>query len=250
MCKKIGTKQNCMIGLFGIPRSGKNYTIDDFLRIAEEHGCHFIHFSPMDEIRARLDGRRLRDMSLEERIDLVKEVRHELDILAKHANVIVDEHYCYPSEIGGAPMENGYYDEKLPHDIIDIDDIEYEVVMPRFAVNKYDLVALMDIPPETILQRMRTSQGVKQNLLISLDEIADWEYAEYALLLMEYGDEMAIIDDPIGSGEMLWDCFSDDEDDEDGDVSDKGGSDDDWTWFFEGTPDPSQTKSNNFNKVI
>lgn len=198
------TNHRYMYGVVGIPRSGKDYSIDDFLKIAEENGCHFVHFSPMDEIRARLNGRRLKYMSPEEKMALVAEVRTELDILAKYENVIVDEHYCYPARIGGAPMENGYYDEKLPHDICSFEGIEYEVVMPRFAIGDYNRIAMMYIDPKIILRRMRTSEGVKQNLLITEDEIADWQITEYTLLLQEYNGLVDLIDDPSNSGEMLW----------------------------------------------
>lgn len=107
-------KKHLRVGLFGVSRSGKNYTIDDFRELASREGVKFTHLSPMDMIRARLGDRRLRDMSLEEKKELVSEVRSEIDRIAKDRNVIVDEHYCYPATIGGRRLENGYFDEKLP----------------------------------------------------------------------------------------------------------------------------------------
>ena len=89
------------VALFGISRSGKNYTIEDFLYRAGEAGLRFIHLSPMDMIRERLNGRRLRDMSLGEKTHLVEEVRREIHSISESNNVIVDEHYCYPSSFGG-----------------------------------------------------------------------------------------------------------------------------------------------------
>ena len=138
------------VGLFGVSRSGKNYTIDDFIELAKANGVKFIHLSPMDMIRSRLDGRRLRDMSEEEKRTLVKEVRDEIDRAAFENNVIVDEHYCYPATFGGKKLENGYYDEKLPHDILHIPGYrtDYEVVFPRFESLKYDLFVAMNIDPD------------------------------------------------------------------------------------------------------
>jgi len=122
------------IGLFGVSRSGKNYTIDDFIGLAKDNGVEFVHMSPMDMIRARLGSRRLRDMPDDEKRALVTEVREEIDRIAKDHNIIVDEHFCYPSTFGGKKLENGYYDEKLPHDILhDMRyKVDYEVVFPRY----------------------------------------------------------------------------------------------------------------------
>ena len=69
------------VGLFGVSRSGKNYTIDDFVERAAREGVEFRHLSPIDMVRARLGDRRLRDMFLEEKKELVSEVRAEIDRL-------------------------------------------------------------------------------------------------------------------------------------------------------------------------
>ena len=82
------------MGLFGVSRSGKNYTIDDFIGLAKADGVEFIHLSPMDMIRSGLNGHRLRDMSDDEKRILVGKVRNEIDYMSKNRNVIVDEHYC------------------------------------------------------------------------------------------------------------------------------------------------------------
>lgn len=50
------------VGLFGVSRGGKNYTIDDFIELTRVNGVEFTHLSPMDMIRSRLNGCRLRDM--------------------------------------------------------------------------------------------------------------------------------------------------------------------------------------------
>ncbi len=167
-CKGNG---HIRVGLFGVSRSGKNYTIDDFIELAKANGVEFIHLSPMDMIRARLCGRRLRDMSETEKLALVDEVRNEIDAVAERHNVIVDEHFCYPATFGGKKLENGYYDEKLPHDILSRPGYktDYEVVFPRFESLKYDLFAVMSIDPNIIVERSRTSDGAKDNPYVTAE---------------------------------------------------------------------------------
>ena len=194
------------VGLFGVSRSGKNYTIDDFIELAKANGVEFIHLSPMDMIRSRLDGRRLRDMSEEEKKALVKEVRDEIDRVASENNIIVDEHYCYPSTFGGKKLENGYYDEKLPHDILSIPgySTDYEVVFPRFESRKYDLFTVMDIDPEIIVERSRTSEGAKYNPYVTAEEIDEWQRVEIEGLESESNVPLERITDPRASGIQLW----------------------------------------------
>ena len=194
------------VGLFGVSRSGKNYTIDDFRELAKNNGVEFVHLSPMDMIRARLGDRRLRDMSLEEKKELVSEVRAEIDCIAEGYNVIVDEHYCYPATIGGRKLENGYFDEKIPHKILRSPryKAEYEVVFPRFEAMKYDLFAVMNIDPEIIVERARTSEGAKYNPYITAEEVAEWEKVEKEGIILESSVPVMDITDPRRSGIQLW----------------------------------------------
>jgi hypothetical protein len=209
----IEDKQECArVGLFGISRSGKNYTIDEFIRIARENGVEFIHMSPMDMIRERLGGRKLSTMTESEKKTLVKQVRDEIDEVAKDHNVIVDEHYCYPVSFGGVKPENGYYNEKLPHDIWhrEIAKVDYEVVFPRFEYMKYDLLAVMDVDPEIIVERCRTSEGSKYNPYITAEEAREWGYTEKAGICIESHMDVYFIDDPKRSGEQLWKWYNHD----------------------------------------
>ena len=194
------------VGLFGVSRSGKNYTIGDFIDLARSNGVEFIHLSPMDMIRNRLNGRRLRDMSDFEKKILVNKVRSEIDNASEGHNVIVDEHFCYPSTFGGIKLENGYYDEKLPHDILHIPKYrtDYEVVFPRFESRKYDLFAVMCIDPKIIVERSRTSEGAKYNPYVSSEEIEEWQKVEIEGLESESNVPVIPITDPLESGNLLW----------------------------------------------
>ncbi len=204
-----GERKYTRIGLFGISRSGKNYTIDDFIKLAKENGREFVHLSPMDMIRERLDGRRLRDMSDAEKKALVKQVRDEIDEVAASHDLIVDEHYCYPESFGGVRPENGYFDEKIPHDMLHREDlkVDYEVVFPRFEYMKYDLLAAINIDPEVIVDRCRTSEGAKNNKFITVDDANEWQKAELEGIAEESHKHVYVITDPKRTGQQLYDAL-------------------------------------------
>lgn len=204
-----GKRRYTRIGLFGISRSGKNYTIDDFIQLARENGREFVHLSPMDMIRGRLDGRRLRDMSDAEKKALVKQVRDEIDETAASHDLIVDEHYCYPESFGGVKPENGYFDEKIPNDILHREDlkVDYEVVFPRFEYMKYDLLATINIDPEVIVDRCRTSEGAKNNKLITVDDAREWQKVEREGIAEESHNHVYVITDPERTGQQLYDAL-------------------------------------------
>jgi len=198
------------VAVFGPSRTGKNYTIDDFIQIAKENGVEFIHMSPMDMIRERLRDRKLSTMTENEKKELVKRVRDEIDEVAKDHNVIVDEHYCYPESFGGVKPENGYFDEKLPHDIWhrETAKVDYEVVFPRFEFLKYDVLAVMDVDPEIIVERCRASEGAKHNPYITVEQAREWVYTEKLGVCIESHKDVYFIDDPKKSGELLWKWFN------------------------------------------
>ncbi len=208
-----GKRKYMRIGLFGVSRSGKNYTIDDFIIEASKHGRTFVHLSPMDMIRERLEGKKLKDMTNEEKKALVKTVRDQIDLIAKDHDVIVDEHYCYPVSFGGVKPENGYFDEKLPHDIWDYgyNDLQYEVVFPRFEAIKYDVLAVMNIDPKIIVERSRTSEGVKFNPYITEEDAKRWQIAETVGIGQESRKGIVEVLDPKNSGKELWDLFTGEE---------------------------------------
>ena len=201
------------VALFGISRSGKNYTIEDFLQLVGNDGLSFIHLSPMDMIRDRLGSRRLKDMPLGDKVDLVNEVRNEIDRICKNNNVIVDEHYCYPSTFGGKELDNGYFDEKLPHNILKMcgHDTDYEVVFPDTEYCKYDLFLCMNIDPGIIVERCRTSEGVKRNDEITIEQAKKWQQVEIMGAFQKGNniEGLSLIDDPKKSGEQVYRAVSD-----------------------------------------
>ncbi len=198
------------IGVFGISRSGKDSAIEVFIKITRENGYNFVHMSPIGMIRKRMAGNSLKTLSDQEKRKLVKDVRAEIKEVSEDSNVIVDEHYCFPQDFGGKILENGYYDEKLPHDIMSVPDSPtvYEVVLPRFETQFYDLVAIMKIDPDAIVERMRKSDGCKRNTIATRDDIIHWQRAE---MIGVYHDALGRAffqsDDYMKNAEAIWGAF-------------------------------------------
>ena len=198
------------IGVFGISRSGKDTTIEAFIKIAEDNGYDFVHMSPIGMIRARMNGKSLKTISCTEKEDLVREIREEIKKVAQNKNVIVDEHYCFPHDFGGKVLENGYYDEKLPHDIMKMpgDSTPYEVIFPRFGTDFYDMILVIRIDPDIILERMRTSEGCKKNDIATKDEILRWQKAESEGVSGDARNRGIIeLTDPSLNGIEIWKAF-------------------------------------------
>ena len=207
-CRSANRKYT--IGVFGISRSGKDSAIDVFVDIARENGYEFTHMSPIGMIRERLAGRRLKTMPESEKRQLVEEVRAEIRKASETNNIIVDEHYCFPHDFGGVVLEDGYYDEKLPYDIMSIPNspTNYEVVLPRFGTQFYDLVAMMKIDPDAIIERMRRSDGCKRNTVATREDIIHWQRAE---MMGVYHDALGRgifqSEDYMRNAEAIWGAF-------------------------------------------
>ena len=198
------------IGVFGISRSGKDSAIEVFVDIAHENGYDFVHMSPIGMIRERLSGTRLRDMPDSEKRQLVQEVRDEIRKVSENSNIIVDEHYCFPHDFGGTVLEDGYYDEKLPHDIMRIPNspTSYEVVLPRFGTQFYDLVAVMKIDPDAIIERMRRSEGCKRNTVATREDIIHWQRAKMMGVYHDaLGRRIFQSQDYMRNAEAIWGAF-------------------------------------------
>ena len=166
--------------------------------------------SPIGMIRERLAGRRLKTLPDLEKTLLVQEVRGEIKEVSEQCNIIVDEHYCFPHDFGGVVLEDGYYDEKLPYDFMRIPDAPtvYEVVLPRFETQFYDLVAVMKIDPDAIIERMRRSDGCKRNTVATRDDIIHWQRAEMTGVYHDaLGREIFQSKDYMKNAEAIWGAF-------------------------------------------
>ena len=164
------------VAVFGISRSGKDYTIDGAVERLSAGGQKYKHISMIKVVYGLLDGRKLSKMDFEEKKKLMNKVHIEMDSAASQTNVIVDEHYCFPSYYGGKKIHTGYVDEKLPYvsQYDDELDMIYEVVFDKEEIKKYDQVFYLDIDPGIVLERFRSSEGVKRNDHITLSDIRNW----------------------------------------------------------------------------
>lgn len=167
------------VAVFGTSRSGKDYTIRDASETLAEKGMLFAHISPISLVHEELNGRKLRDMPDREKREVVNRVRVRMNNLLKDDYVFSDEHYCFPRTFGGRKLRNGYYDEKLPyHDERGIGNRIYEVVFEKEWLKKYDLAIYLEIDPHVIVDRFRTSEGIKNNPFATYDDIHSWQMFE------------------------------------------------------------------------
>lgn len=167
------------VAIFGISRSGKDYTIRDASDLLSEKGMLFSHVSPISLVHEELDGRKLCDMPDVEKRCVIDRVRSRMDNLLIDDYVFSDEHYCFPRTFGGKKLRNGYYNEKLPyHEERGIGNRIYEVVFEMEWMEKYDLAIYLEIDPHIIVDRFHTSEGVKYNPYATYDDIRSWQMFE------------------------------------------------------------------------
>lgn len=164
------------IAVFGISRSGKDYTIEGAVKLLSERRRKFSHVSLIKEVYALLDGRKLSQMGDNEKRALMEEARVNIDSKSAMSNLIVDEHYSFPHTYGGKVIHNGYVDEKIPFREIYDDELDllYEVVFDEAELEKYDKVFFLDIEPAIVLDRFRKSEGCKCNNDITLRDVRSW----------------------------------------------------------------------------
>ena len=168
---------NCAV--FGTSRSGKDYMISDAIAQLKEKGMEFTHLSPITMVHDELDGRKLRDMPVEEKEELVRSVRNSIQDQTEEGCYFVDEHYCFPTYYGGRVLQDGYNDEKLPYTLgFDEERNQYEIVFQPGWITNYNVAIYMDIEPKIILGRFRTSEGCKCNTDVTLDDIYCWKNFE------------------------------------------------------------------------
>ena len=196
------------IAVFGISRSGKDYTIEGAVERLAANGQKFTHISMIKVVYDFLNGRKLSNMNFEEKKKIMDKVHIEMDSMALVNNIIVDEHYCFPSYYGGKIIHTGYVDEKLPYTSCYDDELDmvYEVVFDKNEIRKYSHVFYLDINPEVVLDRFRSSDGVKKNDHITLQDIRNWMlFEKYNIqhLCYQYNIPFDCLKDPNTTSEDL-----------------------------------------------
>lgn len=164
------------IAVFGISRSGKDYTINGAVEKLSAMGLRYRHLSMIGTVNSLRGERKLSQMAEMEKLALMEKVHFEMDSASVMSNTIVDEHYCFPGTYGGKVIHTGYVDEKLPYREYYDEELEtpYEVVFDESELVKYRIVVFLDIDPEIILERFRTSEGCKRNDYITLKDVSNW----------------------------------------------------------------------------
>ena len=102
------------IAVFGISRSGKDYTIEGAVDRLTAAGKRYCHLSMIGTVHDLLKGRKLREMSKMDKLALMDRVHMEMDSISLMCSTIVDEHYCFPGTYGGKVIHTDYTEEKLP----------------------------------------------------------------------------------------------------------------------------------------
>ena len=196
------------IAVFGISRSGKDYTIEGAVDRLTAAGKRYCHLSMIGTVHDLLKGRKLREMSKMDKLALMDRVHMEMDSISLMCSTIVDEHYCFPGTYGGKVIHTDYTEEKLPFREFYDEDLEstYEIVFDESELKKYRLVVFLDIDPEVVLERFRTSEGCKHNDYITLKDVKNWilfEKSNLRLLCRKYGIPFFTLNDPTTSSADL-----------------------------------------------
>jgi hypothetical protein len=178
-CQTGRTAPLIRAAIFGTSRSGKDYTINDAQELLRDKGMDFKHVSPIHLVHQELKGQRLRDMTADDKSRLVEKVRSMIEEQTRGASAFIDEHYSFPEKCGGVVIDNGYYGEKLPYYREPGDEGRlYEVVFCDEWIKQYDLAVYMEIDPDVILERFRTSEGDKYNPFITAEDVRLWQLFE------------------------------------------------------------------------
>ena len=195
--------------VFGTSRSGKDYTINGAIRLLACKGLRFRHASPISMVNDALAGGKLSEMTMDERRNLIRSVREDIGnmIQSNGGGLFVDEHYSFPERHGGRIISNGYYGEKLPFTrAIGYEERGYEVVFEDGWMADYDLAVYLEIDPDVVLERFRTSEGDKNNPYITTEDIRLWQLFELdriQTLCNGYNVPLYYIYDHERSGEEL-----------------------------------------------
>ena len=183
----IGVPESFRIAVFGVTRSGKDTAIGRTIEmISKQYGIRFIHLpliGTMRRISVEILSKDLDDTTQEEKGLLMDEFRKLISDRSKYPYVIVDEHYCYPTEYGGRVLHNAYTDAKFPYTLQTARSGRlYEVMFRDDYLDLYDQVFYLDTDSEEILQRIRGSEPPKNNPYVTVNDLDAWKAFESSSL--------------------------------------------------------------------
>jgi len=175
------------VAVFGISRSGKDYTIKKVIETMGALGMNLAHYPGVPTIREyslSVLGKEFVNTTEEEKGCLMDIFRRNIFDRRKTPFLIQDEHYCYPVLYGGKPLVNEYTAAKFPFKLKkDAGDLrEYEVMLEERWIRGCDMIFYLHPDPEEIIERMRNSEGAKRNMQITSEDIFCWMEFEVSSL--------------------------------------------------------------------
>lgn len=143
------------IVVYGVSRSGKDYLIKCILKYSRYNAYHLRGSSTLEDLSRIKFGCSFEDTDERQKTILRKEfikLVHEKEKV--YGTVFVDGHYSF------------------------CDEDRYKVVFTDEDKLTYDLFLYLDTPSKMILNYSRNSNGIKQNLTISIEDIKRWKKFE------------------------------------------------------------------------
>jgi len=167
------------IAVFGVPRSGKDYSIMKVIEAMSVRGMEIVHYPGVQtasDYSLPVLGKEFSSTTMEEKGRLMDTFRRK--VLDREATqfLIQDEHYCYPVLYGGRPLVNEYTSAKFPFILKKGPggSPEYEVMLKEEWITDCDMIFYLRPGPEVVKERMLKSTGAKRNIQITEEDIKLW----------------------------------------------------------------------------
>lgn len=175
------------IAVFGISRSGKDFSISSAIKTLEKKDINFAHYPGIPTIKKlslEVFNKELYEVQVEERGILMDQFRESISNRNEIPRLIQDEHYCFPTLYNGEVLRNKYTDAKFPYSIIPNknNDRTYEVIFREQWILEYDLVIYLNPESKVVLDRIKSSNDEKSNPYITVEDIESWKnFERYSL---------------------------------------------------------------------
>ncbi|MCL2712548.1 MAG: hypothetical protein FWD37_04670 [Methanomassiliicoccaceae archaeon] len=175
------------VAVFGISRSGKDYSIGKVTEALSDIGLNFVHYPCIPTVRDYsfpILNKEFKDTSPREKGRLMEIFRRKISDRENIPFLIQDEHCCFPATYGGKPLVNDYTKAKFPFEMMKDPDNSrvYEVVLKEEWISNCEMVFYLRPDPSVIKDRMLNSDGPKRNTQITTEDIDLWMKFEIELL--------------------------------------------------------------------
>ncbi len=165
--------------VFGTSMSGTERTIEYAQELLRQKGLVFNHVSRIRLIQDQLNNCGHSRVSEEDGRFLINGVRERTTDPSNSISVFVDEHFSFPERYGGVAIDDDRCKENLQSTrATGLGNRLYDVVFKEEWILNYDLAVYMEIDPETILARFRSSECDRKNQHITKEDIRLWQLFE------------------------------------------------------------------------